>query len=209
MAQDRLAAPTPLEEHRKLAALAGEWNGKEMVQPSRWTAGGPATSHVVARMDLNGFYLIQDTRQMRDGRESFATHGVFTYDREDRHYKLFWHDSLGYYAPAPASGGWTGKTLILVRGSLRGNARHVYEVVDDNNYTMKIQFSPDEEGFSVDMRFGAALISAQMLASVASAETLPEKMASLLQDVCVSPASSEARMAAGEKAAATENWKVI
>jgi hypothetical protein len=66
-----------------------------------------------------------------------------------------------------------------------------------------------KEGVSGEMRFGAALISAQMLASVASAETLPEKMASLLQDVCVSPASSEARMAAGEKAAATENWKVI
>ena len=63
MAQDHLAAPTPLEEHRKLAALAGEWTGEEMVYPSRWTAGGPATSHVTARIDLNGFYLIQDTRQ--------------------------------------------------------------------------------------------------------------------------------------------------
>src|ERR1700709_1968942 len=61
MAEDHLAAPTPLEEHRKLAVFAGEWSGEEMVYPSRWTAGGPATSHVVARIDLNGFYLIQDT----------------------------------------------------------------------------------------------------------------------------------------------------
>ncbi len=125
---DHLAAPSPLAEHHKLAVFAGEWDGEEMVFPSRWTAGGPATSHVTARMDLNGFYLIQDTRQMRDGKESFATHGVFTYDREDRLYKLFWHDSLGYYPPSPASGGWVGKTLTLVRGSLRGNARHLYEV---------------------------------------------------------------------------------
>ncbi len=74
---------------------------------------------------------------------------MFTYDREDRLYKLFWHDSLGYYPPSPASGGWTGgKTLILVRGSLRGNARHVYELVDDNTYSMKIQFSPDAEGWA-------------------------------------------------------------
>ena len=63
-------------------------------------------------------------------------------------YKLFWHDSLGYYPPSPASGGWAGKSLILVRGSLRGNARHLYEVVDDNNYTLKIQFSPDAEGWA-------------------------------------------------------------
>ena len=105
-------------------------------------------SHVVARMDLNGFYLIQDTRQMRDGKETFATHGVFTYDRDDRTYKLFWHDSLGYYSPAPASGAWVGNKLTLVRGSLRGNARHVYEIVDNDNYTMKIQFSPDAEGWA-------------------------------------------------------------
>ena len=93
---DRLTAPTALEEHRKLAVFAGEWSGEEMVYPSRWNAGGPATAHVKARMDLNGFYLIQDAVQMRDGKETFATHGVFTYDREDRRYKLFWHDSLGY-----------------------------------------------------------------------------------------------------------------
>jgi hypothetical protein len=129
---DRLAAPTPLEEHRRLAVFAGEWAGDEMVHPSRWTEGGAAKAQVKARIDLNGFYLIQDAVQMRDGKESFATHGVFTYDREDRLYKLFWHDSLGYYPPSPASGGWSGKALILVRGSLRGNARHVYEVVDEN-----------------------------------------------------------------------------
>jgi hypothetical protein len=145
---DHLDAPVALDEHRKLAAFAGEWAGEEMVHPSRWTAGGPAISRVVARIDLNGFYLIQDTHQSRDGKETFATHGVFTYDRDDRTYKLFWHDSLGYYPPAPASGAWVGNKLTLVRGSLRGNARHVYEVVDNDSYTTKIQFSPDAEGWA-------------------------------------------------------------
>ena len=148
MAQDHLAASSPLAEHARLAAFAGEWNGEEVVFPSRWVAGGPATSHVVARMDLNGFYLIQDCVQMRDGKQAFATHGLFTYDREDRTYKLFWYDSLGYTPPSPASGGWAGKTLTLVRGSLRGNARHVYEIIDDNSYSLKIQFSPDAEGWA-------------------------------------------------------------
>jgi hypothetical protein len=148
MAQDHLAASSPLAEHARLAAFAGEWDGEEMVFPSRWTAGGPATSRVVARMDLNGFYLIQDGVQMRDGKQVFATHGLFTYDRDDRTYKLFWYDSLGYTPPSPASGGWVGKTLTLVRGSLRGNARHVYEIIDDNSYSLKIQFSPDAEGWA-------------------------------------------------------------
>ena len=126
-----------------------------------WPANGPARRRsfrragsradrrccTSPRIDLNGFYLIQDTVQTRDGKQSFATHGVFTYDREDRLYKLFWHDLLGYYPPAPASGGWTTND-DLVRGSLRGNARHVYEVIDDDSYTMKIQFSPDAEGWA-------------------------------------------------------------
>jgi len=148
MTQDHLAASSPLAEHARLAAFAGEWDGEEVVFPSRWTEGGPATSHVHARMDLNGFYLIQDAIQMRAGKQSFATHGLFTYDRDDRTYKLFWYDSLGYTPPSPASGGWVGKTLTLVRGSLRGNARHVYEIIDDNSYSLKIQFSPDAEGWA-------------------------------------------------------------
>ena len=148
MAQDHLAASSPLPEHARLAAFAGEWNGEEVVFPSRWTEGGTATSHVVAHMDLNGFYQIQDSVQTRDGKQSFATHGIFTFDREDRTYKLFWYDSLGYTPPSPASGGWVGKTLTLVRGSLRGNARHVYEIIDDNSYSLKIQFSPDAEGWA-------------------------------------------------------------
>ncbi|MCA1378524.1 MULTISPECIES: DUF1579 family protein [Bradyrhizobium] len=148
MAQDHLAASSPLPEHARLAAFAGEWDGEEMVFPSRWTAGGPATSRTVARMDLNGFYLIQDSIQMRDGKQVFATHGIFTFDRDDRTYKLFWYDSLGYTPPSPASGGWAGKTLTLVRGSLRGNARHVYEIINEDSYSLKIQFSPDAEGWS-------------------------------------------------------------
>jgi hypothetical protein len=148
MAQDHLSASSPLAEHARLAAFAGEWNGEEMVYPSRWTEGGPATSRTVARMDLNGFYLIQDSVQMRDGKQAFATHGLFTYDRDDRTYKLFWYDSLGYTPPSPASGGWVGKTLTLVRGSLRGNARHVYEIINEDSYSLKIQFSPDAEGWA-------------------------------------------------------------
>jgi hypothetical protein len=148
MTQDHLAASSPLPEHARLAAFAGEWNGEEVVFPSRWTEGGTATSRVVARMDLNGFYLIQDSVQTRDGKQSFATHGIFTFDREDRTYKLFWYDSLGYTPPSPASGGWVGKTLTLVRGSLRGNARHVYEIIDEDSYSLKIQFSPDAEGWA-------------------------------------------------------------
>jgi hypothetical protein len=59
------------------------------------------------------------------------------------------------------------------------------------------------------LRFWAVIISAQMLATVATAQTPPEKAVSILNEVCVAPNSSEAVMAAGEKTAAQENWKLI
>src|SRR5438045_9419267 len=117
MAESHLAAPKPLEGHRRLAAVAGEWRGEEMVHPSRWTEGGPATSHVTARIDLNGFYLIQDRRQMRDRHAIFATHAVITYDRADRLYIQFWRNSLGSSPPTPPPAGWPSQSPIPVRRS--------------------------------------------------------------------------------------------
>jgi hypothetical protein len=66
-----------------------------------------------------------------------------------------------------------------------------------------------KESLPIDMRFAATFISAQILASAVSAETLPEKVVAILMDVCVAPTSSEARMATGEKTAAAENWKLL
>ena len=150
MTQDHLAASVPAcQSIARLAAFAGEWNGEEVVFPSRWTEGGPATC--ACRRAHGPQRLLSDPGlRSRSATASrvFATHGIFTYDREDRTYKLFWYDSLGYTPPSPASGGWVGKTLTLVRGSLRGNARHVYEIIDDNSYSLKIQFSPDAEGWA-------------------------------------------------------------
>lgn len=59
------------------------------------------------------------------------------------------------------------------------------------------------------MRLWATIISAQMWVAVASAETLPDKVVSILKDICVAPTSSEEKMAAGEKNAVKENWKLF
>jgi hypothetical protein len=59
------------------------------------------------------------------------------------------------------------------------------------------------------MRLWVTLVSAQMWVAVASAEALPDKVVSILRDVCVAPTSSEEKMAAGEKNAVKENWKLL
>jgi hypothetical protein len=83
MAEDHLAAPAPLEEHRKLAAFVGAALSCEMAYPL-----------------------------------------------------------------SPSSGDKGGRTQIPVRGSLRSSAGHVFEIVDDKNHTMRIQSSPDAEGWA-------------------------------------------------------------
>ena len=59
------------------------------------------------------------------------------------------------------------------------------------------------------MRFIATMISAQLLATVATAQTPSEKAVSILNEVCVAPTSSEERMATAEKTALKDNWKLI
>lgn len=59
------------------------------------------------------------------------------------------------------------------------------------------------------MRFGAVLVSAQLLALGASAETQSDRAVSILNEVCVAQTASEARMAAAEKKAAAESWQLV
>ena len=65
------------------------------------------------------------------------------------------------------------------------------------------------EGWSVDMRFAVAFMSAQILSPAAFAETPTEKMVATLDHICVAPTSSEAMMTAGEKMATAEKWKLL
>ena len=118
------------------------------MHPSRFFEAGPARAKVTAQVALGGFYVVQDYVQERDGKAIFSAHGLFTYDREDRLYKLFWHDALGYVPPGPASGTWKEATLTVLRASLRGATRHVFTFLDADTYTLKLQFSSDHEGWA-------------------------------------------------------------
>jgi hypothetical protein len=59
------------------------------------------------------------------------------------------------------------------------------------------------------MRFSGALLSGLVSVSVASATTLPEQIVSIIKEVCAAPISPEAMLAAGERMAAAENWKLL
>ena len=75
--------PTPSAGHRKLEKIAGQWEGEEKMYPSPWDPkGGIATGRINSRDALNGFALINDYEQERDGKITFSGHGVLVMIRK-------------------------------------------------------------------------------------------------------------------------------
>jgi hypothetical protein len=94
--------PKPTTHHGKLEKLAGTWVGEEKMNPSPWDPkGGAARGVMEARMDLDGFYLVGDYRQERDGKVTYRGHGVYGYDAKKGDYTMYWFDAMGWTQAAP------------------------------------------------------------------------------------------------------------
>jgi hypothetical protein len=136
--------PRPTIEHERLAALAGVWIGQERLLPSPFDAvGGKAIGRFTARLALDGFYLIADYEQERDGQVNFRGHGVYGWDQRGRCYTMHWFDSIGIEHDAPGLGSWEGDTLTLVHETRHtGSSRYTY-VVAPSTYHLRLEHSPD------------------------------------------------------------------
>ena len=142
------APPKLCAEHERLAAFAGDWIGDEVVGVTPHFEPGAAKGFVSARMGLGGFYLMQDYRQERGGKTIFEGRALLTFDREDGRYKMFWHDSVGFVPEVPAVGHWGEDGLVFRQATLRGSARRTFRFEDPDTYSLRLQFSPDDEGWS-------------------------------------------------------------
>ena len=68
----------PNEHHKKLETMVGNWSGEETMHPSPWCPDTTkAKSRVVTKMDLDGFFLVTDYVQEKDGKVSYRGHGVY------------------------------------------------------------------------------------------------------------------------------------
>jgi hypothetical protein len=136
--------PQPGEHHKKLAALAGEWVGQETLHVTPFNpTQGSATSRTTARLDLDGFFLISDYVQSREGRVSYRGHGILGYDNRQEHYTFRWFDVMGSDPGAPAVGHWKGDALQLQHQHHMGYNRYTYRVPKDGSYTFKLEMSQD------------------------------------------------------------------
>ena len=137
------AMVTPNEQHHRLKALAGEWVGEETLSASPWGPGGQATGKVSARVDLDGFFVLWDYVEERNGKPTFRGHGVFAWDNEQRDYAFFWFDSMGYVQTGPSRGSFEWDTLVFTRVLPRGQTRHTFRFTDPSTYRMTIENSFD------------------------------------------------------------------
>jgi hypothetical protein len=135
--------PKLTDEHHRLHAFVGEWVGEEQLSPSPWGPGGPAVGRSVCRLALDGFHVLQDYVEEKDGKTTFKGHGVFGYDTETREFCWYWFDSMGFVPDGPARGKWEGDTMTLIKVTPRGHGRYVYRWTDERTYHFSIENSFD------------------------------------------------------------------
>jgi hypothetical protein len=139
----------PASEHQSLSMLAGNWLGKEHIHPSPFDPiGGPATGHVHNRAALNGFAIIHDYEQKRNGDVSFRGHGIFRWDASEQCYTLHWFDSLGL-RPVEYRGRLQGQILSLTAPQGQGFSRAVFDFSGEKCYRYRMEISPDGEQWFV------------------------------------------------------------
>jgi len=138
--------PRPTDQHRRLETLAGHWTGQETMFPSPWDPkGGTATGRNDMRIALDGFALITDYEQERDGITTFRGHGVMTWDGKNDRYVLYWLDSMG--SPLEVfTGNFEGDVLTVGHGGPM-HARLIYDLTRPGILRSSMEMSQDGEAW--------------------------------------------------------------
>ncbi|MEO8681751.1 MAG: DUF1579 family protein [Vicinamibacterales bacterium] len=176
--------PKPGDAHKKLGALVGEWSGAEMLHPSPWDpAGGAAIAAVTNRWIADGFAVVQDYEQRRDGKVTFSGHGVFWFDPGKQEYVMHWWDSMGGTG-GEYRGTFDGNTLILGAPMPQGgHSRTSWVLTGADGHTFLMEVSPDGENWQPAMegkyRRGAKKSAAKKAAAkkAAAKKAAPQKAA--------------------------------
>ena len=137
--------PTPNDHHRALARLTGRWRGVETMHPSPWDPkGGKADGETESRVDLGGFAVIADYRQLKDGQVTYTGHGVYTIDPEGHDVVLHWFDAIAGQREE-FRGRWDGDVLTIRSRSPSGHARLTYDLSEPDRMRSAMDMSPDGE----------------------------------------------------------------
>ncbi|MFQ5504121.1 MAG: DUF1579 family protein [Planctomycetota bacterium] len=144
--------PRATAEHRRLEALVGSWSGEETMHPSPWDSkGGTAKGRIETRVGLDGFVVISDYVQERNGTISFRGHAVYSWDAGELCYLMYWFDSMSGAPRGPARGTWEGDTLLFEDQSPMGRSRYRYCFDEADSYGFAIEHRQDGENWMTFM----------------------------------------------------------
>jgi hypothetical protein len=140
--------PKPTAGHKKLEMLAGTWTGDETMHPSPWDPkGGVANATMSSRVAVDGFYVIGDYEQRRNGVVTYRGHSVFGYDEKAQEVVLHWFDSMGTGEDV-FRGRFQGQTLTLTCQNPMGHHRLVYDFNEKGTLRSKMEMSQDGKKWS-------------------------------------------------------------
>ncbi len=135
--------PTPTDAHKKLEMLAGSWTGQDILHPSPWDPkGAEANARVECRMALDGFVLLEDYEQKRDGKVSFTGHAVYSYDAVEGRYTVHWWDSMGMRVNV-YHGQFEGDVLEIVCVNETGHSKITTDLSEPGKLRFHMDHSQD------------------------------------------------------------------
>ncbi len=138
--------PKPGNAHELLARFSGKWSIAETMHPSPWDPkGGTAQGRTEYRMACDGFFLVCDYEQLRDGVVTYRGHGVYGWDDRAKKHTMHWFDSMGMDPGAPALGDWKDDTLVFQHATRMGFTRYRYRWESRERFTFEIASSQDGE----------------------------------------------------------------
>ena len=145
----KMNMPELSDGHLLLKKLEGTWTGEETMHPSQWDPkGGVAIGRNHNRISLDGFALLSDYEQERDGNITFTGHGVYTYDPDEDTYRLHWFDCIGS-PPEEFTGGFDGDVLTLAHGGPGMHSRMTYDLSTPGTMGATMEMSPDGREWKV------------------------------------------------------------
>ena len=129
-----MEVPSPGPELETLKRMVGAWEGQETLHPSPWDPkGGEAIGHIDARLALDGFAIVSDYAQEKEGRITFRGHGIYTWDARRKSFVMTWFDSMSAGSPGIAHGVMNGTTLTFQNQSEFGHGRYIYDFDTSNS----------------------------------------------------------------------------
>jgi hypothetical protein len=131
------------EMERLTALFAGTWRGEETLYPSTWDpVGGPATGTWTVRPAADGFVLLVDYDEERDGKVVYRGHGVHGWDGGTGGFLAYWFDNIGAMPTTGNRATLDGDSYTYTEVSDVGHSRFTY-AWEDGVFSFSIERSPD------------------------------------------------------------------